>query len=193
MEHLLLHYFLANGNNHEIQKMFTEVDFYDFEELTSANKQSFVEMERATTGGKTKRSDDRKINLLNNVVLYYNFLWSDTSIEALVEDHEHWVVEDFKKLRSRGRHHTAAFYAALLAGATNTTTSTATTTVVAPKIKVAEDAWLSWQQSKRNADKYPILQNDREYTNCIVITKQQFEAERCTRVITDTFTKFNVK
>ena len=88
MEHFLEHYFLLKGNNHEIQKMFTAVNFYDFEEFTSCNKQHFVEMERTTTGGKTHHFNERKINLLNNVVLYYNFLRIDDTTKACGNDPE---------------------------------------------------------------------------------------------------------
>ena len=166
MEHFLEHYFLAKGNNHEIRKMFTAVDFYDFKEFTPCNKQHFVEMEQTTTIGKTIRFNSRKINLINNVSLYYHFLQSDSTTKALADDPENWVVDDFKTWRDRGRHPDVASYTASLAdNATNTTTSAATSTAVVPEIKAAEDAWLSWQRSKRDADKYPIPKNDREYTD----------------------------
>ena len=40
LEHLLTNYFLARGNNHEIQLMFMEMDFYDSEEFTYCDKQA---------------------------------------------------------------------------------------------------------------------------------------------------------
>ena len=46
LEHLLTHYFLAIGNNHEIQKMYSENDFNDFEEFTPCKKQHLTEMRR---------------------------------------------------------------------------------------------------------------------------------------------------
>jgi len=66
----------------------------------------------------------------------------------LADHPENWVVNNFKKWRHRGRHPTTASYAISLAG---TTISTATTTAPTPT-KVAEDAWLSWQRSKRDAE-----------------------------------------
>ena len=44
LEHLLTHYFLGKGNNHEIRKMFSENDFFDFEEFTFCNKQHLLGM-----------------------------------------------------------------------------------------------------------------------------------------------------
>ena len=40
LEHLPTTYFLAIGNNHEIRKMFSENDVYQFEEFTSYDKQA---------------------------------------------------------------------------------------------------------------------------------------------------------
>ena len=42
MEHLLTHYFLAKGNNNDILKKFRENNFYDFEEFTACDKESFL-------------------------------------------------------------------------------------------------------------------------------------------------------
>ena len=95
MDHFLTHYFLAKGNGHEIQKMFSENDFYDLEEFTSCDEQSFVGMERKKGGGMTG-FNDRKITLIHSVVLYYHFLRSDNTTKVLAKDPENWVVEDFK-------------------------------------------------------------------------------------------------
>ena len=46
LKHLLTDYFLAICNNHEVQQMFKENDFYDFEEFASCDKQALTEMRR---------------------------------------------------------------------------------------------------------------------------------------------------
>ena len=72
--------------------------------------------------------------------------------------------EFFKTWRRQGCHPSTASYTVSLAGSTmNTTASTGP--VVIPDIKKAEGAWMSWQRSKRDPEKYPILQNDRDYTD----------------------------
>ena len=58
--------------------------------------------------------------------------------------------------------------------APNTTAPPAT---VFPDTKKAENAWLSWQRSRRDVDKYPILTNDREYSNWDVFMARQFEED----------------
>ena len=52
---------------------------------------------------------------------------------------------------------------------------------------------MSWQRSKQDTEKYPILQNDRDYTDQIINIKHQSEADRCTSVIGDTFKETMVK
>ena len=52
---------------------------------------------------------------------------------------------------------------------------------------------MSWQRSRRDPEKYPILPNDREYTDWIVLIKHQFEEDRYTRVIGNNFKDTDVK
>ena len=61
--------------------------------------------------------------------------------------------------------------------------------VVIPNIKKADDAWMSWQRSKQDTEKYPILQNNRDYTDWSINIKRQFDADRCTRMIDDSSKK----
>ena len=132
--------------------MFTANDFYDFVELPSCDKQHFAEMERTTNNGKILRFNDRKINLCYNVVLYHKFLRSDDTTKALANDPQNWDYDDFETWRDRGRHPNAASIAALIAGTGTTNTVTTAATPPTPT-KKAEDAWLSWQRSKRDAEK----------------------------------------
>ena len=103
-----------------------------------------------------------------------------------------WVRDDFKTWRDQGRHpNIASFNTLSSSNTTNTTAPPATT--VAPEIKTLEDAWMSWQRSRRDPEKYPILPNNRKYTDWIILIKRQFEADRCTRVIDDSFKDIDVK
>ena len=73
LEYLLTDYFLAIGNNHEVRQMFKENDLYQFEEFISCYMQALTEMRRkkhSTTVGFTHR----KLTLIYDVVLYYQFL-----------------------------------------------------------------------------------------------------------------------
>ena len=117
---------------------------------------------------------------------------------VLAEDPENWVKADFKLWRNNGRHPTvasanAASTNAALPGVNTTPNTTAPPATVCPDTKKAENAWLSWQRSRRDVDKYPILPNDREYSDWAVFMAQQFEEDRCSRLIDDNFLDTDVK
>ena len=59
----------------------------------------------------------------------------------------------------------AASANAVLPGANTTPNTTAPPVTVCPNTKKAENTWLSWQRSRRDVDKYPILPNDQEYSD----------------------------
>ena len=52
---------------------------------------------------------------------------------------------------------------------------------------------MNCQHSKQDTEKYPILQNNSKYTDWIINIMRQFENDRCTRVIDDSFKKTMVK
>ena len=136
--------------------------------------------------------NNQKITLIHDVVLYYHFLQSETTTKALAEEPTQWVREDFKTWRDQGCHPNIASFNALLSGITTNATAPPATTV-APGIKKAEDAWMSWQRSRRNPEKYPILPSNCEYTDWIILIKCQFKADRYTRMIDDSFKDIDVK
>ena len=72
-------------------------------------------------------------------------------------------------------------------GTTTTTNATATPATICPDTKKAENTWVSWERSRRDHDKYPVLSNDRDYTDWFINIKRQFEGDRCSRVIDDSF------
>ena len=80
-----------------------------------------------------------------------------------------------------------------LSGTTTTANATATPATVCSDTKKAENAWMSWQRSKRDQDKYPVLSSDREYTDWFVHIERQFEEDRCSKVIGKSFKKTDVK
>ena len=191
LEHLLNNYFLAKGNNHEIRLMFTEIDFYNFEEFISCDKQGLTEIQRKKNNVMVG-FNNQKITLILNAILYCHFLGNETTTKSLAEDPIQLVRDDFKTWRDQGRHLNIASFNALLSGNTTNTTPPPATTV-ASEIKKAEDVWMSWQRSRRDTEKYPILPNDRKYTDWITLIKHQFEADRCTRVIDDSFKDIDFK
>ena len=66
---------------------------------------------------------------------------------------------------------------------TNTTLQISNVAALASKIKLGEDAYLSWRLSKQNETLYSILENNREYTNWITKTKRWFTSDECARMI----------
>ena len=71
---------------------------------------------------------------------------------------------DFRKWIDEGRHPTVASFNTAKASSTVTGATTLSTTTtpatVCPDTRGAENAWLSWQQSRRVVDNYPVLSND---------------------------------
>ena len=129
------------------------------------------------------------------MIRYAKFLRSDKPNKSFASDPENWDELDFESLKDDGRHPT---FASANAAATNAATLTVPTTVpttgtVCPDTKKAEKAWLSWQRSRRDVDKYPILTNDREYSDWKVSMTRQFEEDRCSRMIDDNFVPTMVK
>ena len=180
--YLLENYFLAKGAGHEVRKVFKENDFYNFKEFTSCDKQ-YLQSMRRSKNNVMKGFNELKITLIHDVLLYYHFLYND-SIETLANDPRNWVQADFKKWRSQGRHSSTTIFTAAQVG--NTTTPP-TAPVVVSATKKVEDAWLSWQCGKKDPTMYPILENDRNYTDWIINTKQRFRSERCPQVIDANF------
>ena len=128
----------------------------------------------------TKDFNNRKITQIYNVIRYYNYL--QTTNINLANDPGNWVMADFRKWILDGRHPnvasaTAASNNATLPGATIAPNTTAPPVTVCPDTKKAENAWLSWQRSRRDVDKYPLISNDREYSDWNIKMQRQFEED----------------
>ena len=95
--------------------MFTEMDFYDFEEFTSCDKQALTEMRRKKNNVMVG-FNNQKITLIHNLVPYYHFIQSKNTTKALAEEPTQWVREDFKTWRDQGYHPNIASYNAPLSG-----------------------------------------------------------------------------
>ena len=128
-----------------------------------------------------------KLKLVNDVLLYYNFLYQDDA-DALVEEPVQLVAEQFRKWKSRGYPLCTDAYNASRAGNSTTTTSQ-TSNVTAPVsgTKLEDDAYLSWRRSKQDETLYPILENDREYAEWVIKIKRRFVSEECERMIDPNF------
>ena len=103
-----------------------------------------------------------KLKLVNDVLLYYSFLYQDDE-DALAEEPSQWVMGDFRKWRSRGcRKSTAAYTASLADNSTNTTsqTSKVTVPVTVSQTKLEKDVYLNWRRGKQDSTMYPIFEND---------------------------------
>ena len=155
-KYLLINYFRAIGNNHEIQQIFVENNILFFDDLTVCNKPILLGQKRKdrinTVGFK-----DQRINLINNVILYYDFVCQNDN-DVVAEEPDQWVMAAFKKQRSRGCPKSTATYTTSLAG--NVTKTTSIGTVPISQTKKHVHALLSWKWGKQDPTLYPIFKND---------------------------------
>ena len=99
-EHLLIHYFLANGPNHKVRIIFNEDNLYNYDNFLEYDKQQLLGMRRQKYNVRTP-FNSRKINLINDVLLYYQFMRNNNN-EVMVENPDQWVRE-FKDWRDLGK------------------------------------------------------------------------------------------
>ena len=104
-------------------------------------------------------------------------------------------MSEYRKWIDEGRHPTVASFNASKANATVTPSSTppTTTTTVCPDTKKAENAWMGWQRCARKADRYPILEKDRDYNDWFIKVERQFEEDRCARMLDQNFSENDAK
>ena len=105
---------------------------------------------------------------------------------------------DFRKWIDEGRHPTVASFNAAkanatLPAATTTPPTTTTSATVCPDTRNVENAWLSWQCSRRDVDEYAKISNDREYSDWMTKMERQFEEDQCSRMIDDNFAATHAK
>mmetsp|Transcript_55057 Transcript_55057/g.61567 ORF Transcript_55057/g.61567 Transcript_55057/m.61567 type:complete len:307 (+) Transcript_55057:171-1091(+) len=137
LEYLLSHYVLPIDDNHEIQQMFTENDFYQFKEFTRCDKQSFLENKRKK-GNVTVGFKDQKIKFIHDVRLYYKFV-RENGDKIMVENPDQWIEEDFEEWLDKERHPSNAVYTG--SQASNTTTTSTTPVIVSVTTKQKMHGW----------------------------------------------------
>ena len=86
LEHLLTNYFLATGDQHDIQQAFIQNDILIFDLLIGMCTFQFVRNMKLKKGNNSVNAfNEGKLELVNDVLLYYNFLYQDDK-DALAED-----------------------------------------------------------------------------------------------------------
>ena len=86
---------MAIGDQHDIQQAFIQNGIITFDLLTSMCTLQFLRNMQLKKG--TDSADALnvgKLKLVNDVLLYYTFLYQDDK-ETLAEDHTWWDVKDF--------------------------------------------------------------------------------------------------
>ena len=173
LDHVIEEFLLAKGGNHKIRQRFKEENIYQFEDYIDYTVED-LELLRRKSHNIMKGFSKQKGTQIYNVIRYYKFL-CDADI-TLAEDPENWAMADFRKWIDEGRHPTVASFKAAKTnatlGVTTTLPTTTTTATVCPETRKAENAWLSWQRSRRDVDKYPKISNDREYSDWITKTER---------------------
>ena len=165
LDHVLEEFVLAKGGNNAIRQTFKEEELTDFDDFVTYELEHIQDLRRKQ-GNTTKPLNKHRVTQVYNAIRYYHFLDSDPQSRLLAEDPENWKIVDFRLWKAHGRHPTTASATAAAANATSTSAPTTTpTTTVCADTKKAENAWLSWQRTKRDVEKYPILSNDREYSD----------------------------
>ena len=157
--------------------MFIQNDILTFDLLIGmCTLQILRNMKLKKGNNRVNAFNEGKLKLVNDVLLYYNFLYQDDE-DALAEDPAHWDKGDFRKWKSKGYPLSIDVNNTSQAGnSSNTNTNLQTSNVTAPtaQTKLEDDAYLSWRRSKQDETSYPVLKNDWVFTDWIVKTKRKF-------------------
>ena len=181
IEHMLKHWFFVSGPDHKIWLMFQECDIDSYEKFIGYDKQIILDM-RHKKKNQFIPLNNRKIKMINDVLLYYNFMRKNKD-NMMAENPDQWVMEDFNQWRNGGFPISTAVCIVSLARTTTTTTSL----LVASVTKKAEDELMSWRCGNQDPTLYPILENDNTYTDWIIKMVRQFKKEECEQVIDENF------
>ena len=192
LEHLLTNYFSATGDQHDTRQTFIQKNILTFDLLIGMCTLRILRNTKLKKGNHCVNAfNEGKLKLVNNVLLYYNFLYQDDE-DALAEDFTQWDKGDFRKLKSKGFPLSTDAYNVLQTGnsfSTNTNLQTSNATAPIAQNKLEDDTYLSWRRSKQDETSYPVLENDRLYTDLIVKTKCKFTSEEMYRMIDPNFHK----
>ena len=168
LKHLLSNYFSTTGDQHDTWQTFIQNDILTFDLLIDMwtleiskkmkMKKSNNHMDAFTAG---------KLKLVNNVLLYYNFVYTDGEM-VLAEYPTQWIRDDFRQWKTLGYPvNTTALNISQTGNKANTNTTLQASNTIAPisQMKLEDDAYMSWRLSKQDETLYLVLENDREYTN----------------------------
>ena len=90
---LLKNYFMAKGDQHDIRQAFIHNDILTFDLLIGMCTLQFLRNMKLKKGNNSVNAfNEGKLKLVNNMLLYYNFLYQDDK-DALAEDPTQWVVQ----------------------------------------------------------------------------------------------------
>ena len=150
---MLINYLSATGADHHIRKAFIHEQIHTFDEFTiGCNVENIKTFQRDDGNNNIVPAfNSVKLTLITNVILYYEFLQDDNQ-ETLADNPVNWVLLDFKRWRRNPP------------VSTNAATVTTAATAAAVTQKEEDDSFLSWRRSKKDEKGYPILNNDREFT-----------------------------
>ena len=102
LEHLLKNYFCATGDQHDTWQTFIQNDILTFDLLIGMCTLQFLRNMKLKKGNNSVNAlNEGKLKLVNDVLLYYNFLYQDDK-DALAEDPTQLDVKAFRKWKSRG-------------------------------------------------------------------------------------------
>ena len=186
LEHMLTNYFMAIGDQHDIRQAFIQICITSFNLFTGMCDLEFLrnmQLQKGTDSGNTLNKG--KLKLVNDVLLYYNFLYKDKELTK-AEDPSQWDISEFKVWKSEGHHVSTAAYNA------STTASTANAALNAPaaataKQKEQDDSFFSWRRSKQDESIYPVLETDRMFTDWSVKFERKIHNEEMYRMIDPAF------
>ena len=188
LEHLMINYFMALGDQHNIRQAFIQNQITDFETFIGSCNMDFLRDMQLTKNNTTGDALNKaKLKLVNDVLLYYEFFYQDKEC-AKADEPTQWIRQDFKIWKSRGYHVSTAAYNESLAVNTNAGAATVTTTATAAAVKQKEqkeedDSFLSWRRSRKEEKDYPVLNNDREFIEWKVKFERKIHSDEMYRMI----------
>ena len=94
LEHLLTNYFMATGDQHNIRHAFIQSGITSLNLLTGMCDLQYLWTMQLTKGTDTGNALNKgKLKLVNDVLLYYNFLYKDKEL-VKVEDPSQWDISE---------------------------------------------------------------------------------------------------
>ena len=100
LEHLMTHYFMALGDQHDIRQALIQNQIIDFETFVGSCDMEFLRDMQLTKGGTTGDALNKaKLKLVNDVILYYEFMYQDKEY-AKADNSTQWIKQGFKFWKS---------------------------------------------------------------------------------------------